>query len=136
MTAIDTTVVSHTTAPHGEIDRRGLPGHGLVFERFFLPADKARHLRPVIEAFQDRQHRHHAQEQHEPPRPRILIRLDALGRQRRRRQGVPRWIARGGIGHEFRRSQVTISGGIPRPGAVLARPNVKINRLLRQIKRP
>ncbi|BAC50302.1 delta_aminolevulinic acid dehydratase [Bradyrhizobium diazoefficiens USDA 110] len=113
---------------HGEVDGRGLPGHRLVLERLVLAADEAGHLRPMIEALEDREHRHHPQEQHEPARPDIVVGLRALRRDRRHRHCIVSGIVSGGVpgvGAVAGR----IAGGDLGHGSLLAVSPRKINRL-------
>src|SRR5262249_53673941 len=65
-------------------------------------------LRPVVKALDDREHRHDAQEQYEPPRPDVLVTLEPFGRHRRRQHVVAHIVAsqvargnvaRGGVRH-------------------------------------
>ena len=81
---------------HREVDGRRLPGHGLIFKGVIFAADKSGYLGPVIEARANRQHRHDAQEQHQPPGPEIFTSFRPCGRNRRRRHGVVPlvWLAR------------------------------------------
>src|SRR5664279_1199677 len=54
---------------HREEHRGGLPSDRMVLEHFIgIDADAA-HARPMIEPLEHRQAGHHAQEQHQPPRP-------------------------------------------------------------------
>uniref|UniRef100_Q07M89 Delta-aminolevulinic acid dehydratase n=1 Tax=Rhodopseudomonas palustris (strain BisA53) TaxID=316055 RepID=Q07M89_RHOP5 len=84
---------------HGEIDRGGLPGHRLIFERVVLAADEAGDLGPVEKSLRDRKHRHHPQEQHQPPGPDVFLGFRMFGGDRRHRhRGVARiGLAGGGL---------------------------------------
>src|SRR5262245_16163092 len=50
-------------------DRRSLPRDRMVLERYRLAKSDADNLPPMIEALDHRYHRHHAEKQHQPPRP-------------------------------------------------------------------